>query len=499
MNYTLFSSPSEERPKEDIDGRLNRIYLYYYHGGLTPMLVSEISRLIIYAFVVVFSIFLTSFIKYGCVLNNNSETSLSSCLEFSVGRIPVIIWILISFMSIFWLLNLLQLIIDIPELFKIRKYYREVLQIRDIIGTDWNEIADKIRTHMENDLDNLSIASRIMRKDNYTIAMFNRDLFGLKSNIYYTKVVEWALTFSVYNYIFDGEKLNPDVLKNDVSMEKRLAWRIRFCGLVFFILSPLIFVFLLTYYACSYFEQIKNTPSILGGRMWSRYAYWKFRNYNELPHYFNHRYENSRFSVEKYINSFPSPIVQTICYLISFITASLLMVIGILSIINSDILTLVTVFDHPILYYAGILSIVLATLSTNGAPAKNPFDTSKYLKDIIKDTQYTPEGCEKPASKKTYQEITSLYQYRIVIFLISVMGLFVGPLWLTFILPQRAGVILEFLRDNTLQHPTLGYVCAFSNFENIDRMNSSTEVDKDKMTKSLWTYKENNARRELDV
>jgi hypothetical protein len=171
------------------------------------------------------------------------------------------------------------------------------------------------------------------------------------------------------------------------------------------------------------------------------------------------------------------------------------MVIGLLSIIDANTLTMVTVFSHPIIYYVGILSILLASVSTSNAPTKNPFDTKKYLREVIKDTHYRPSGLHKPAGKETFREITGLYQYRIVIFLISILGLFIGPLWLIISLPRRAESILEFIRNNTTNHAELGYICTFSNFEEIE---NSTGDDKIKMEKSLLSYQRNTGR-ELDV
>lgn len=74
-------------------------------------------------------------------------------------------------------------------------------------------------------LDAIHITNRIMRQENYLIALFNRDILNLtipipisffqKRNIL-TKTLEWNLSFCIQNYVFNdkGQVRKRFVTKN---------------------------------------------------------------------------------------------------------------------------------------------------------------------------------------------------------------------------------------------------------------------------------------------
>jgi autophagy-related protein 9 len=54
------------------------------------------------------------------------------------------------------------------------------------------------------------VANRIMRKDNYMIALFNKDILNitiplpyLRTKYMFTRDLEWNLSFCVLSYVFD--------------------------------------------------------------------------------------------------------------------------------------------------------------------------------------------------------------------------------------------------------------------------------------------------------
>jgi hypothetical protein len=69
-----------------------------------------------------------------------------------------------------------------------------------------------------------------------------------------------------------------------------IRYRCKFLGWLFLLVSPVSFPLWFAYVILRFGEEIKSRPSWLGTRQWSRYARWKLRNFNELPHYFRNRY-----------------------------------------------------------------------------------------------------------------------------------------------------------------------------------------------------------------
>jgi autophagy-related protein 9 len=85
----------------------------------------------------------------------------------------------------------------------------------------WQEILERIISVRESNpnmastapikLDAHDIANRIMRKDNYLIALFNKDILNitiplpyLRNMHVFTRDLEWNLAFCVLSYVFDS-------------------------------------------------------------------------------------------------------------------------------------------------------------------------------------------------------------------------------------------------------------------------------------------------------
>lgn len=70
-----------------------------------------------------------------------------------------------------------------------------------------------------------------MRKENYLIALINKDLLNLRlplpflrPKLVVTKTIEWGLSFALFNYIFDEHNaVKHDVLS--ISRHERMAKR----------------------------------------------------------------------------------------------------------------------------------------------------------------------------------------------------------------------------------------------------------------------------------
>lgn len=95
-------------------------------------------------------------------------------------------------------------------------------------------------------------------------------------------------------------------------------------GILNAIFAPFIVLYLIMYSFFRYFEvydphdlscaiidsalsqEYKNNPSNIGGRRYTPFAQWKFREFNELPHLFKRRLNESYLSATMYIGQFPN-------------------------------------------------------------------------------------------------------------------------------------------------------------------------------------------------
>lgn len=53
-------------------------------------------------------------------------------------------------------------------------------------------------------------------------------------------------------------------------------------------------------------QEYQKNPSLIGGRRYTLFAQWKFREFNELPHLFNRRLDESHQVSSIYIGQFPN-------------------------------------------------------------------------------------------------------------------------------------------------------------------------------------------------
>jgi len=237
-----------------------------------------------------------------------------------------------------------------------------------------------------------SPASRILRQENYLIALFNKELLDLRVRLpvpfaasslvppsllappsqaalptnagererrfisfganTLTKALEWNLRFCLMGYLFDQrgqvrkefvrERRRKDLVDGCVSVPahllcasltmSRLKRRFVFMGILNAIFAPFIVVYLLMYSFFRYFEvgqaalspaeltaaqEYHKNPSSIGGRQYTLYAQWKFRQFNELPHLFERRLDRSYPTAKEYIDQFPKErtalIMRSVC------------------------------------------------------------------------------------------------------------------------------------------------------------------------------------------
>lgn len=142
--------------------------------------------------------------------------------------------IVFFFFCIWWIWNLLRFSVHVAKLREIREFYENVLKINDdeINNIRWVDVSSKItKTYLEylgnsidphqvRSLDAHMIANRIMRQENYMIALFNKDILDLSIPVLFgrqqllTKLMEWALSYCILSFVFkENGQINKRFLK----------------------------------------------------------------------------------------------------------------------------------------------------------------------------------------------------------------------------------------------------------------------------------------------
>lgn len=187
--------------------------------------------------------------------------------------------------------------IEIRRLWQLHNFYHYLLDIpdRDIQTVSWPQVVSRLMTLRDGNLstaENISaadrrtlkyqskqrmdahdIANRIMRRDNYLIALFNKDILDLTipipflgSRQFFSRTTEWHVYAAILDFVFDEK---GQVKTAFLSSAKRadlimtLRRRLFYAGLLSVIISPFAAVIYIVSYFLRYFTV--SIPSAVAG------------------------------------------------------------------------------------------------------------------------------------------------------------------------------------------------------------------------------------------
>eukprot|EP01132_Coremiostelium_polycephalum_P005254 gene5254-6537_t len=431
--------------------------------------------------------FLLSFVDYAKVFGNSSTFKLSESVDFS-RPIPIWIYVFLTLFSLFWLFKFFRFFLSLRTNLQIRSFYHNTLLISedDLQTIEWREVVSRIvlvprLCIVKENMNALDIANRIMRKENYFIGLINLKIFNLAIPLpffsrfkFITKTLEWGIMYCIFNFVFDEhgiikkEFLDP---RQRQRLARGLSRRFITIGIIGLFTSPFIFFFLLINFFFQYAEEIKNRPGSLGSREWSPLARWKFREFNELPHYFKNRLGLSYVHAENYVNSFTSEFLSIVARFISFILGSFLAVLIVFGIYSDDFLMNYQIFDRSPIWYVGIFGTVVAICRSLINDENQVFQPAKHMARTIQFTHYFPKSWMGKSHTHTVRdEFLLLFEFRVVDFLREISSVIFTPFILIFSLPTSSFKILEFFGNTTVSLDGVGPICEFGAFTNIKRI-----------------------------
>lgn len=190
------------------------------------------------------------------------------------------------------------------------------------------------------------------------------------------------------------------------------------------------------------------SKSYLGPRQWSPLALWTFREFNELPHIFNERINQSYEPSNEYIQSFYNPYAAMIARFISYLGGAFIATILLMSFFSEGALLYIHFLDHNLLWYLGIFSAVYA-----GARSLIPDETKKkdapneIMANVQSCTHYfPPHWVNRCHTTLVKDEMSELFPYKVHLFYMELMSVLLTPIVLCFSLPSSAQTIIDFVR-----------------------------------------------------
>ncbi|EPS96850.1 hypothetical protein FOMPIDRAFT_136636 [Fomitopsis schrenkii] len=525
----------------NLDAFLQEAYYYYEGKGIYSIALSRGLNLLTVGFVIGFSTFLLGCVDYSRIRLNKVTRLGDVIVDRCVSRFSGFTFLFFVLFTAFFAWQIITYALGIMRLVDMYRFYTHLLHIpdEDIQTISWPEVVRRIGAIREDNpltalsstgagqsvtakLDAHDIANRIMRQENYLIALFNKELLDLRVPLppilkrfigspedgkgrVLTRALEWNLRFCLMEYLFDESgKVRKVFLKskNRTVLIEGLKRRLIFMGILNAIFAPFIVLYLIMYSFFRYFEEYKNNPSNIGGRRYTPFAQWKFREFNELPHLFKRRLNESYLSATMYIGQFPNEKLTLIVRFVAFIAGSFAAVLLLASVVDPDLFLHFEITPHrTVLFYITVFGSILAVARGMIPEETRVFDPELLMTDVIQYTHYMPDEWKSQLhSKKVHEEFGELFAMKVMIFVQELLSVILTPFVLWYSLPPCAPAIVDFFREFTVHVDGLGYVCSFAVFDfqrhgNI-KFGAPTEVQDErymskegKMEKSFLNFK----------
>jgi len=476
---------------DDLDSFFSKVYDYHQKHGFTVMMLQETLELLQFIFVVFFTVFMAECINYPLLFKdklpndyNGHKITISELIvpvNFGDMRFITQLFVLIS--VLFWLTRLIVVIYHVFQFWDIKCFYNSALKIPDssLDSVTWWEVQKRLvaaqAEHMmcihKQELTPLDVYHRILRFNNYMVAMVNKSLLPLKFNIPIIGdyvFLSTGLRFNLELILFKSPwaPFNQWHLREDykrVNRRKELAdslkTHILILGCVNLVLMPVILLWQILYSFFNYAEIIKREPGSLGIRKWSLYGRYYLRHFNELEHELSARLSRAYKPATYYMDIFVSPLATVLARNVAFICGSVLAV-----------LLLLTVWDEDVLNVEHVLTIMtVCGACVAGARVFIPdenlvFCPEKTLTQVIAHIHYFPVQWRGQAhTYSVMAELDMLFRYTAMYLIDEVLSPVVTPLILIFQLSHKSQEIVDFFRNFTVDVVGVGDVCSFAQMD----------------------------------
>ncbi|KAI1332273.1 autophagy protein Apg9 [Xylariaceae sp. FL0255] len=491
----------------NLDVFIRDVYDYYLGAGMWCILLDRFLHLLKVAFVATLLTLLTQCIDFTKIRQSKSlaQILIPHCTKEMWWVWNLSLWLC----SFYFVWKAIQWVLDIPRLLHIRDFYVHLLNIpeEDMQTVSWQDVVLKVielrdqnvktatnitpsqrrflskqlghtvASQSKERLDAHDIANRLMRRENYIIALFNKDILNLTAPIpflnnrqLFSKSLEWSVQFGVLDLIFnESGQVHQHVLKSDHrgQLSRQMKSRFTFAATMNLIFAPFVTAGLVIDFIFTYYNEFKTNTSSIGARQYTPLARWKFREFNELPHLFEERLNLSYPFAKHYLDQFPKKKTESAARTVQFFVGALIAVIAIVGFSDPEMFVDFEVFPGMNAFaFVAILTTVWAVARGMISEENNVFDPEFAMQNVIEFTHYEPDQWkDRLHSYDVKMEFSDLYKPRIIIFIEEILGVLVTPLILLFTLPNCSDQIVDFFREFTIHVDGLGYVCSFAVFE----------------------------------
>ncbi|KAL0211549.1 hypothetical protein RCL1_005175 [Eukaryota sp. TZLM3-RCL] len=474
-----FQSSFEEWLGEDPNGRLlsQRLcyfYSYFKERGLTNWTVRNVLVLLLNLFNGLFLFFLVAFINWKGLSSCDSTTScaLVAFKPHPLTPFPFFSsFILLCYLS-YWIRFFLIFLKDVPKMKQMKHFYNEVLCISesDLQVIPFSVVIDAVaseKVSAENPgLVAYKLAQLICRDDNTLLALFHSGVIPLDKELfsigpikidYFSKSMEFLLrkifVESVWkNSIIDNKLFQSKFhLSHEILRQNIFKW-----GIISFIFSPIIALFIIIHLFFTYTEALYDKSADATLKSWSNRAKWTFKHFNEFSHDFDEKLRLAYSPAKEYLSLFQSRLTVLISRFILYICSSISAVIIISIYLYGENVVGMNVFGLTGRSYLWLLLSVLIpliTLARGSIPTPDfTFHAHQSLRKLFTATKYLPDAWRgKAESIYTKKALGSLFSMRLTQLISEIVSVIINPFILIFHFLPRSAAMVNFF-DEIIEH-----------------------------------------------
>jgi autophagy-related protein 9 len=260
---------------DNLDSHLDWVYRYYEQHGVWSYMLNKIIRYLTAIFVFWLSTFMLYCIDYSKLPGSTKFSQIRDpqCYEHLPWYWNLFIWIF-ALTFVYKFINEVQ---TLPRWWEMHNFYTQLLEIpdKDVQTVSWQFVVSKLMelrdanpttaqsispanrrwmsTQSKQRMDAHDIANRLMRRDNYWIAMINKDVLDFSVNIpffgkkdFYPYALQYFISLCLMDCVFDDRYQVKENFRNTRNRKENielLQRRFKAAGFISMILAvPLAFV-----------------------------------------------------------------------------------------------------------------------------------------------------------------------------------------------------------------------------------------------------------------
>lgn len=267
---------------DNLDSFMQDVYDYYRGNGFWCILLDRLLHLLEIGFIAVFLTFLTQCVSYSKIPSSRTmdQILVPQCTKKMSGTWNFALWMT----AFYWIWKAIQVPLDMRRLCIMRDFFVHLLGIpeHDMQTVSWQDAVARImelrdgnpktaeRGHKyigsqsKERLDAHDIANRLMRRENFLIALINKDILDLSIPLpfvngrqFLSRLLEWTLNFSIMDFVFDERgQVNQEFLKADRrgQLSQKLRARFLFAAVMTLVIAPFMAGYLFIMHFLTYFH-----------------------------------------------------------------------------------------------------------------------------------------------------------------------------------------------------------------------------------------------------